>query len=112
MKHLLLILALLVSTAAFAAPPGQIHGLMWSWVLSPSQGVILQDLYCGTAAGGENYSTPVATLSATATSYLYQGGVAGTKYYCTVTASNTFWESVPSNEAAAIYPCSHGKPCR
>lgn len=94
---------LLAIPAVAAGSPGQGHGINWSWTLSVTAGVTSQHLYCGTTAGGENWTTPVATLGPTVTSYL-QPVTDGVKYYCAVTASIGTIEGAPSAEASATAP--------
>ncbi|MGA2610752.1 MAG: hypothetical protein ABSH01_25175 [Terriglobia bacterium] len=103
MKHLLLILALLVSTVAFASgPPGQNHGINLTW--TEGTGNCSFNVYKGTSTGGENYSAPYASVGVGVLVFLDQTGTAGTKYYYTVTSVLNGIESSPSGEVSANYP--------
>ena len=102
MKHLLLILTLLVSTVALATPPGQNHGINLTW--TEGTGNCSFNVYKGTAAGGENYSAPYASVGIGVLAYLDQTGTAGTKYYYTVTSVLNGIESSPSGEVNALFP--------
>jgi len=72
---------------------------------NPEDTVVQYNVYRGTSSGGENYTTPIATVSATGPSsyeYTDSGLTAGQTYYYTVKSQDkTGDESESSNEVSA-----------
>ena len=93
------------------SPPTQVaptpgNGQMTiNWGASGSNGgspIIGYDVYVGTSAGGESYTSPACTASSTATSCVVGSLTNGTTYYFTVEAVNGAGNSGPSNEESAV----------
>lgn len=103
-----LLIALVLTIGAFAATPGTNHGESLTWSESGCPTCTF-NVYRGTTAGGENYTTPIAKGVTTAT-YLDQSGTAGVTYFYTVTAVNGTIESAPSNEASGVFPTVPSSP--
>jgi fibronectin type 3 domain-containing protein len=88
--------------AGLAAAPGT-GSVALTW--NPSTGATSYAIYRGTAPGAEA-ATPIAT--AASTSFTDTGLTSGTRYYYTVTASNTAGTSPASSEASATPTGSGG----
>ena len=76
-----------------------------NWSPSGSNGgspIIGYDVYVGTSAGGENYTSPACTAASAATSCVVGSLTNGTTYYFTVEAVNGAGNSGPSNEESAV----------
>src|SRR5271166_1270689 len=97
------------STPCGVSPtPGQPHVCL-SWQASATAGVTY-NVYRATAAGGENYSTPI-NAQPLSTLFFYDITVTvGTKYFYTVTAGQGGLMSAASSEVSAQTPVPDAAP--
>ena len=107
---LALILPALAQSTCPAPTPGVPHVCL-TWVASVSTGVTGYNVYRATAAGGENYATPLNSAPVTSVMYYDTTDVVGTTYYYTVTAIGTGGVmSAPSLEVSAQIPVPPSAP--
>jgi fibronectin type 3 domain-containing protein len=77
------------------------HSNNLSWTAPTTGGAVATyNIKRSTTTGTE---TTIATVPSTQTTYVDTNGVAGTKYFYVVSASNQFGESANSNEVAATF---------
>jgi fibronectin type 3 domain-containing protein len=107
MKHIkpgrmIAVLLLLLVTGLLPVLHSQTtHSLTVSWTAPTTGGAVVSyNVKRSTSAGSE---AVIASVPATQTSYVDTAGVAGTKYFYVVSASNSFGESPNSNEVSAIF---------
>lgn len=95
------LVALLLVIVAWPGRSQGAHSNTLSWTAPTSGGAVANyNVKRSTSAGTE---TTIATLPATQLTYVDTNGVAGTKYFYVVSASNQFGESANSNEVGAIF---------
>lgn len=116
MKKIILLLCLCLTVNSFAqtrvkvrklALGGHSATLSWNAVTSTCSAGIAYNAYRGTAAGGENYTTPLNSTPGTALTYVDNTVNALSLYFYTIKAycaSSSTKESIPSNEVQANIP--------
>ena len=92
---------------AVIVTPGQ-HAIVVSWTES-TPAVTSFNVYRGPSPGGENYGTPLASVSGAVLAYPDFTSTPGTNYCYTVT-SVLVVESAPSNEVCGTTPVPPNPP--
>ena len=87
--------------------PGQ-RAIIITWTES-TPAVTNFNVYRGTSPGGENYVTPIASVSGTVLVFPDFTGVPGTNY-CYIVTSVLVVESAPSNEVCGTIPVPPNPP--
>jgi len=80
-----------------------------SWTASTTPSVTYS-VFRSTAAGGENYASPLNVSPITGTSYLDSTATAGTEYFYTIVAVLGGYMSAPSSEVSVQIPTPPAAP--
>ena len=100
-------LLLSITCSAQVVAKATAHSVTLTWTASTTTGVTGYNIYRGTTAGGENYTTPLNSALVTGTTYVDTTVSPLTTYYYTAEAycpTCTPNSSVPSNEVSAAVP--------